>query len=94
MNTNQIGDTGIQGHANLNPTQMFTPDAQPEVNSVPFTEGENRTDSSLTEDLNFQRTDTDYPAGGSNFDLNMVDLLEGANFDSLFDLIGQQYPSF
>ncbi|KAJ5246045.1 hypothetical protein N7468_001028 [Penicillium chermesinum] len=32
--------------------------------------------------------------GGSNFDLNMVDLLHGADFDSLFDMIGQQYPSF
>lgn len=32
--------------------------------------------------------------GGSNFDLNMVDLLQGANFDSLFDMVGQQYPSF
>jgi hypothetical protein len=32
--------------------------------------------------------------GISNFDLNMVDLIEGANFDTLFDMIGQQFPSF
>lgn len=30
----------------------------------------------------------------STFDLNMVDLLQGANFDSLFDMVGQQYPGF
>ena len=29
----------------------------------------------------------------SNFDLNMMDLIEGANFDTLFDMIGQQFPS-
>lgn len=39
-------------------------------------------------------SDSNYLTDGSNFDLNMVDLLQGANFDSLFDLIGQQYPSF
>ncbi|KAF9885787.1 hypothetical protein FE257_012369 [Aspergillus nanangensis] len=27
-------------------------------------------------------------------DLNMVDLLQGANFDNLLDMFGQQYPSF
>ncbi|OQE39323.1 hypothetical protein PENCOP_c007G04867 [Penicillium coprophilum] len=32
--------------------------------------------------------------GTSNFDLNMVDLIDGANFDTLFDMIGQQFPSF
>lgn len=32
--------------------------------------------------------------GISNFDLNMVDLIEGANFDTLFDMIGQQFPNF
>ncbi|KAI9931774.1 hypothetical protein ASPWEDRAFT_169385 [Aspergillus wentii DTO 134E9] len=30
----------------------------------------------------------------ANLDLNMVDLLQGANFDTLFDMFGQQYPSF
>ncbi|KAJ5085936.1 hypothetical protein N7532_010707 [Penicillium argentinense] len=44
--------------------------------------------------LDFQQTDSSQLAGGSSFDLNMVDLLQGANFDSLFDMIGQQYPSF
>lgn len=34
-------------------------------------------------------------SGVGNFDLNMVDLFQApANFDSLFDLFGQQYPSF
>lgn len=37
---------------------------------------------------------TSYFASGPNFDLNMVDLLQEANFDSLFDMVGQQYPSF
>ncbi|KAE8367228.1 fungal-specific transcription factor [Aspergillus caelatus] len=39
-----------------------------------------------------------FPEDGSHsmmdFDLNMVDLLQGANFDNLFDMFGQQYPSF
>ncbi|KAF7619111.1 hypothetical protein AFLA_000747 [Aspergillus flavus NRRL3357] len=39
-----------------------------------------------------------FSEGGSHsmmdFDLNMVDLLQGANFDNLFDMFGQQYPSF
>lgn len=50
------------------------------------------TPSSLA--LDFHQTDASQLFGGSNFDLNMVDLLQGANFDSLFDIIGQQYPSF
>ena len=29
-----------------------------------------------------------------DFDLNMADLLQGANFDNLVDMFGQQYPSF
>lgn len=29
-----------------------------------------------------------------DFDLNMADLLQGANFDDLVDMFGQQYPSF
>ena len=32
--------------------------------------------------------------GGSNFDLDMADLLQGADFNSLFDIVGQPYPSF
>ncbi|KAJ5403468.1 hypothetical protein N7509_003339 [Penicillium cosmopolitanum] len=50
------------------------------------------TPSSLA--LDFQQTDASQLQNGPNFDLNMVDLLQGANFDSLFDIIGQQYPSF
>lgn len=50
------------------------------------------TPSSL--EIEFQNNDYNHLAGGSNFDLNMVDLLHGANFDNLFDVIGQQYPSF
>ena len=46
------------------------------------------------EELDFRDSETSHLAGGSNFDLSMVELLQGANFDSLFDLIGQQYPSF
>ncbi|GAQ11362.1 hypothetical protein ALT_8683 [Aspergillus lentulus] len=38
-------------------------------------------------------TDTDY-LGLPDFDLNTVDLLQGANFDYLLDMFGQQYPSF
>jgi hypothetical protein len=44
--------------------------------------------------MEFQNTDAAHFEGISNFDLNMVDLIQGANFDTLFDLIGQQYPSF
>lgn len=45
-------------------------------------------------ELDFSNMDPSQLPGSSNFDLNMVDLLQGANFDSLFDVIGQQYPSF
>lgn len=44
--------------------------------------------------LGFQNMETNYLAGGSSFDLNMVDLFGGSNFDSLLDVIGQQYPNF
>lgn len=44
--------------------------------------------------MTFQDTNASQFEGVSNFDLNMVDLIQGANFDSLFDLTGQQYPSF
>lgn len=44
--------------------------------------------------MDFQDTDTAHFEGISNFDLNIVDLIQGANFDTLFDLGGQQYPSF
>ena len=50
------------------------------------------TPSSLQIDL--QDTNPAQLEGISNFDLNMVDLIEGANFDTLFDMIGQQFPSF
>ncbi|CAL5870305.1 uncharacterized protein PFLUO_LOCUS4540 [Penicillium psychrofluorescens] len=46
------------------------------------------TPSSL--EMHFPSFASDNVTGESNFDLNMVDLLDGANFDSLFDLIGQQ----
>lgn len=41
-------------------------------------------------------TDMSMGMGMGNFDLNMVDLLHGstADFDSLFDMFGQQFPSF
>ncbi|KAJ5964205.1 uncharacterized protein N7479_004081 [Penicillium vulpinum] len=48
--------------------------------------------SSLQMDL--QGTGSARFEGISNFDLNMVDLIEGANFDTLFDIIGQQFPNF
>ncbi|KAJ5328290.1 hypothetical protein N7452_008680 [Penicillium brevicompactum] len=44
--------------------------------------------------MTFQDTNASQFEGVSNFDLNMVDLIQGANFDSLFDITGQQYPSF
>lgn len=57
------------------------------------------TDASATEIrssqiLDFQNMETDHLAGGSSFDLNMVDLFGGSDFDSLLDMMGQQYPSF
>lgn len=51
-------------------------------------------DTSSSLELGFQDIETTHLTGGSTFDLNMVDLLQGANFDSLFDMIGQQYPNF
>ncbi|KAJ5758054.1 uncharacterized protein N7511_006748 [Penicillium nucicola] len=42
----------------------------------------------------FQDTHPTDSEGISNFDLNMVDLIEGANLDSLFDMVGQQFTSF
>ncbi|KAJ5139677.1 hypothetical protein N7448_003085 [Penicillium atrosanguineum] len=44
-------------------------------------------------ELNIQSADLGH-FGGSNFDLDMADLLQGADFNSLFDIVGQQYPSF
>jgi hypothetical protein len=44
--------------------------------------------------MDLQDMDATHLEGISNFDLNMVDLIEGANFDTLFDMIGQQFPSF
>ncbi|KAJ5183325.1 hypothetical protein N7492_000941 [Penicillium capsulatum] len=44
--------------------------------------------------LDVDSIDPTQPYAGSNFDLNMADLLHGANFDSLFDMVGQQYPGF
>lgn len=44
--------------------------------------------------LEFQNLDTNYLAGSSSFDLNMGDLFGGSNFDSILDMIGQQYPGF
>ncbi|KAJ5244338.1 hypothetical protein N7489_004434 [Penicillium chrysogenum] len=44
--------------------------------------------------MDLQDTDATHLEGISNFDLNMVDLIEGANFDTLLDMIGQQFPSF
>jgi hypothetical protein len=44
-------------------------------------------------EMNFQGAGSG-PFVGSSFDLNMVDLLQGADFNSLFDIVGQQYPSF
>lgn len=70
------------------------PEPRPEINPMPSRYKESANDSILAEDLGFQSDDAGYLAGGSSFDLNMVDLLDGADFDSLFDLIGQQYPSF
>lgn len=52
------------------------------------------TEISPAQILEFQNIDTNYLAGGSTFDLNMGDLFGGSNFDSLLDMIGQQYSSF
>ncbi|KAF9247479.1 transcriptional regulator family: Fungal Specific TF [Penicillium roqueforti] len=52
------------------------------------------TDTSSSTQMDLQDTDPAQLKGSSNFDLNMVDLIEGANFDTLFDMIGQQFPSF
>jgi hypothetical protein len=49
---------------------------------------------SSSQALDFQNMGTDYLACSSGFDLNMVDLFGGSNFDSLLDMMGQQYPSF
>ena len=50
------------------------------------------TDTSSSQ-MDLQDTDATH-LEGMNFDLNMVDLIEGANFDTLFDMIGPQLPSF
>ena len=52
------------------------------------------TETSTPQNLGFQNMETNYMAGGSSFDLNMVDLFGGSNVDSLLDVIGQQYPNF
>jgi hypothetical protein len=52
------------------------------------------TDTPSSVQMDFQDIHPTNFEGISNFDLNMVDLFEGANFDSLFDMLGQQFPSF
>ncbi|KAJ5920302.1 hypothetical protein N7516_011160 [Penicillium verrucosum] len=52
------------------------------------------TDTPSSLHMNLQDTNPAQLEGISNFDLNMVDLIEGVNFDTLFDMIGQQFPSF
>ncbi|KAF3393972.1 hypothetical protein F1880_005077 [Penicillium rolfsii] len=53
------------------------------------------TEISPSQILEFQSMDANYVAdGGSTFDLNMGGLFGGSDFDSLFDIIGQQYPNF
>jgi hypothetical protein len=74
----QAGQDSAQRHS-----QPVNPNGEPTLADMP---------SSLA--LDFQQTEASQLQGGPNFDLNMVDLLQGANFDSLFDIIGQQYPSF
>lgn len=86
--------TSADGHHTEAGYPRVIPEPRPEINPMPSRYNEPANDSILAEDLGFQREDAGYLAGGSSFDLNMVDLLDGADFDSLFDLIGQQYPSF
>lgn len=50
-------------------------------------------DEMPSSELNFQNA-VSSQFGGSSFDLNMADLLQGADFNSLFNNVGQQYPSF
>ncbi|OOQ88254.1 putative fungal specific transcription factor [Penicillium brasilianum] len=55
---------------------------------------ESATERPSSQILEVQNMDTNNLAGGSSFDLNMGDLFEGSGFDSLLDMIGQQYPGF
>ncbi|KAJ5929080.1 hypothetical protein N7454_006928 [Penicillium verhagenii] len=82
------GQDTTAGHA------ILTPEPRPEINPMPSRYNQLGDDPVLAGDLGFQSENAGYLAGGSSFDLNMVDLLDGADFESLFDLIGQQYPSF
>ncbi|KAJ5654502.1 transcriptional regulator family: Fungal Specific TF [Penicillium lividum] len=86
--------TSNDGHRTETGYAGIIPEPRPEINPMPSRYNEPGSDSILAEDIGFQSEDAGYLAGGSSFDLNMVDLLDGADFDSLFDLIGQQYPSF
>lgn len=86
--------TSADAHLTVAGYPSIIPQPRPEINPMPSRYNESGNDSILAEDLGFQSGDAGYLAGGSSFDLNMVDLLDGADFDSLFDLIGQQYPSF
>ncbi|KAJ5636666.1 uncharacterized protein N7484_009979 [Penicillium longicatenatum] len=83
-----------EGHHTEAGYASVIPEPRPEINPMPSRYNESENDCTPAEDLGFQNEDAGYLAGGSSFDLNMVDLLDGADFNSLFDLIGQQYPSF
>ncbi|CEL09030.1 hypothetical protein ASPCAL12173 [Aspergillus calidoustus] len=75
------------GHVSEPPTQMISVEGSCEDNrglGVNGTESEAAFGSQ--QDLNWDQT--------LALDMNMVDLLQEGNFDSLMDLFGQQYPTF
>lgn len=90
----QDDDPNSAGHHTKAGCSSGVPEPRPEINPMPSRYNESGNNSILAEDLGFQNEDAGCLAGGSSFDLNMVDLLDGADFNSLFDLIGQQHPSF
>lgn len=75
----------------LRETMSYTNTASP--HTINFRGNALLADTHSSLDLNFPDM-TSHFVNGPNFDLNMVDLLQEANFDSLFDMVGQQYPSF
>ncbi|KAJ5157142.1 uncharacterized protein N7482_008242 [Penicillium canariense] len=72
----------------------FDPVSVRSQHSTNFNEEPLPAETPPSQTLDFQDTTPNYSTLGPSFDLNMVDLLGGADFDSLLDIVGQRYPSF
>ncbi|KAF7597079.1 hypothetical protein BBP40_010553 [Aspergillus hancockii] len=106
MRTSRLGSSGLEATGDdetsdqtLNvPNVSSGADIRSSNNTLEPLQNNNRSRLLMSPDTVQSTEDRLFFPEGSHtvmdFDLNMVDLLQGANFDNLFDMFGQQYPSF